>query len=335
MNKMKTDNKRYWDVLSLVLLFAVLTISSYRLEITNWAESLYLIGYLVLAGYIIGILLGKSKVNSRLGLLIGFIVGLILLPWLLGQLLSSYPDYLEKVIILFQRLEIALAEFLNNRPVNDTILFIFVMAVLYWTISFLAGYELVRRANPWIPVSISSFIYLVINHYDSSQEYRNFYTFLLIFFILILWGRLFFIGRREFWKQKGIKVEYETGYGHIRTTLITTIVLVVTVWNIPFIIQLFSTDSPVQESMIRGWENVRERFSNAFVGLNYPDLSASDYYRSGLSLGSRAVTGAEPVFEVKVQSDGIKKMRYYWHGYSYDTYYDGRWVNLHDTKANE
>ncbi len=85
--------------------------------------------------------------------------------------------------------------------------------------------------------------------------------------------------------------------------------------------------------MVRGWENIRERFSNAFVGLNYPDLTASDFYRSGLSLGSRTVTSAQPVFEVKVDSDGINKMRYYWHGYSYDTYLDGRWVNLHDTKA--
>ena len=330
---MKTVEKRYWDILSLVLLFGVLSISSYRLEITNWAESLYLIGYLVLAGYALGVLLGKSKINSWIGLIIGLIVGVILLPWMLGKLLGSYPDYFERIIILIHRLQIAFSDFLDNRPVSDTILFIFMMAILYWTVCFLAGYELIRRANPWIPVVISSFIYLVINHYDSSQDFRNFYTFLLIFFILILWGRLFFIRKRELWKQKGIKVEYETGYGHIRTTLVAAIILVLTVWNIPFIIHFFSTDSPVQEYMIREWEDVRERFSNVFVGLNYPDLTSSDYYRSGLSLGSSAVTSSQPVFKVKVKSGGIDKVRYYWHGYSYDTYYDGRWVNLNDTKA--
>src|SRR5512133_1049965 len=137
---------------------------------TSWTENLGRVGLMVLFGAIFGFALGKSNFRGRTTFWMGLIYTVAIIPWQLGLLIPN-QEWWARLNLLYARLYWATSDFLANRPVHDSILFLTTMLLLYWLASLISTYKLVRSANPWVPLLSLGAMILVIEY--TSEMYKG------------------------------------------------------------------------------------------------------------------------------------------------------------------
>ena len=140
---------RWWDIPAAILLLVAMFTAASRLEATQWSKGLSIVPYVAIFGTIAGIALGQSRFSAKIAGLFGFIYGLYIVGWQLGTLTNTALPWKEKILELTNRANHVLAQMANRQSVNDSILFIALMAILFWVLSLVAGYTLIRHGNAW------------------------------------------------------------------------------------------------------------------------------------------------------------------------------------------
>jgi transglutaminase-like putative cysteine protease len=296
-----------------------------RLQITHWTDNLDRIELLMLIGLALGLILGLSRFSSRLVRWLAIVYTLFFIPMEIGLTMDSGIQWSERLSSMAGRLSITTALFFQNKPVQDPILFLVSMAVLIWSINILAGYQLTRYGSPWWPVIVAGVTLFIIDNYNPFITYRGLYTAIFVLMALLLLGRLSYLQSRRGWHDRGLAIDFDTGYYIGRTILVSGVVLVFFSWNIPFLVRVFSAGSAEQQELYQAWKKFQDHLSNAFVGLRGPAETSVDYYGEDLSLGRSAISGNETVFTVRSSAVQSAGMRYYWQGRTYDLYQDGQW----------
>ena len=82
-----------------------------------------------------------------------------------------------------------LSHLVQRRAVPDNLLFLVLMAILFWILSVHAGYHLIRYANPWITVLPIGIAIVLIHTYDTFYSNRIWYLVAYLFFALLLVAR--------------------------------------------------------------------------------------------------------------------------------------------------
>jgi hypothetical protein len=225
---MKTKNPRWWDVPAALFLMGALISAALRLHATGWTAELGRMEFNVILGAIFGFALGVSIFRGYWTFLMGLIYSLFFIPWQLGLTISGL-EWIERVNLLYARLWYATADFLANQPVKDPILFLATMMILYWLASLLSSYQLVRRANPWLPLLSLGVMIIVIEYTMEMYRYARVvgatYSFIFIIFTLLLMGRLYYLRSRKEWEQQGGTVELEVGYDLGRGVVVAAVIL--------------------------------------------------------------------------------------------------------------
>ena len=273
---MKTKTPRWWDLPSAILLICALMSAAIRLHVTNWTENLGQVEFIVLIAAVLGLALGKSKFGGKVTFLLGLAYTLFVLPWQLG-LLVPQSEWLVRLNTIYARIWFATADVIHNQPVKDSVLFITAMYALYWFAGLLAGYGLTRRGNPWVPLFSLGMMVLVIEYVVEMYHYVKVtggtYSFLFLFFSLLLLGRLYFLRSRREWEQRGGTVELEVGYDLGRGVLVSALVLALLAWNAPGLINVFATNDPTRERISKEWQAIRDRNQQSH---QYPEKPQPD-----------------------------------------------------------
>lgn len=327
---MDKQTKRWWDWLAASCLLIALMVVSIRLDVTNWTDQLYRIEFLVLVAVVLGLALGFSKFSAETVQVMALVFTLCAIPWQLGLSVDNKladEQWTERLSFLGSRLGNNLGLFFSDKPVMDNILFLSSMALLFWLIGLIAGYQLARHGRPWVPLLVAGIALLVIDYYNPFLEFREGYSGLFVFLVLLLVGRMYFLSSRNSWKEQGTTVDSEIGFDFNRGMAVSGLVIVLIAWNVPVIADLFSAGAPAREWMTRTWDVIGKRLSNAVVGLQSPAVVTSDFYGDALSLGTGASLGDDVIFTVQVNTSRPEGLRYYWRGHSYDTFKDGQWRN--------
>lgn len=324
---METPEKRYWDLPAVLLLVAALWMSVLRLWITDWTQHLERVEMVVFLAIILGLMLGKSSFSPRAVRWLGFLYSIILVPWQMGLIIDDKILWGDRIRILVERLSTTTWTFLNNQPVQDPILFIVSMVLLYWILSLMATYQLVRYRRPWVPVGVSTVAVLVIEYYHPFLTRSSLLTAAYLFFVLMLIGRVYYLARRQDWEDNHVAVDAETSFDLSRGTLITGLVLVVLAWNFPTLIKVITPGSEEQEWVTISWQGLKNRLSNMVASLESPaSLSATDFGNQ-ISLGTGAELSDDVAMIITPRGDFEKEIRYYWRGRSYNYYAGGGWQN--------
>src|SRR5690606_10268217 len=142
---------------------ATLWVAALRLWLTDWTDQLERVQVLTLLGIILGLLLGKSMFSATVVRWLVFLYSLVILPWQIAFLDES-PVYVLRLMIINGRLSTTLATFMRNQPVQDSILFIVTMAILFWFIAVMSSYMLVRYNRPWVPVGVAAVAVILIEY---------------------------------------------------------------------------------------------------------------------------------------------------------------------------
>lgn len=146
--EVKKTNIHAWDWLSVILLIIIMQIAAARLVATLWTLALSLVMVVTFLGTVLGLALGKSVFNRFWVFVLAMIYGLILIPWQLGLTLDPAIRWNDRLINLWGRLNIVIQELLTRRPITDNLLFLLLMAILFWVISTYAGVVLIQKLTP-------------------------------------------------------------------------------------------------------------------------------------------------------------------------------------------
>ncbi len=333
---MKIKTPRWWDVPAALFLMGALLSAAVRLHMTGWTAELNRMEFNVILGAIFGFALGTSIFRDRWTFLMGLIYSLFFIPWQLGLTVPNL-EWIDRVNLLYARLWYATADFLANQPVRDSILFLTTMMILYWLASLLSAYQLVRRANPWLPLLSLGVMIVVIEYtmemYRYVQVAGTTYSFFFILFSLLLMGRLYYLRSRKEWEQRGGTVELEVGFDLGRGVAVAAVFLALVAWNTPRVVNFFDINNPTRERVTRSWQVFRDRISNAANTLRSPSPMVVEGYGSNMFLGTGGDLSEAVVFTVKPDS-GRNTGRFYWTARTYDEYRAGQWLTNIDETLN-
>ncbi len=319
------DELRWGDWLATAYLLAALSTATMRIVATNWTEGLLLLQTVAFWGGILGVLLGQSRFSPSLCSLMGLAYGLFLVPWQLGLTLKGDLLWPERVLLLRNRLWVSLARFATREPVQDPLLFLALMALLFWGISVGAGYTIARHGNPWWAMIPPGLIAIVVQIYDPVPPPRIWILALYAFFALLLVSRLTYLRHQRRWQTDRVILPPFLGLDWSRLALWFTLGLVLLAWALPTPRTILQSAQQVWEQAARPWARFRERISNLFEPLEGGvGVSVGDYYGPQLALGRDALLGDAILLRVKGPSPP-PGVAYYWRARVYDTYENGLW----------
>ena len=329
--RMKTNTARWFDWFSAILLVLAFGAVAVRLQITNWTANLEVVEVLVFIACVLGLLLGASQFSRLASQLFAVNFTLFFIPWQLGLLVGNQITWDERLMSLIGRLAFSINEVVNNRPIQDPLLFIATMSIFLWILSILAGYQLARNGKPWVPLFLMGLALAVIDFYTPYQAQRDRYSGFFVFLVLLLVARIYLLRSRREWNEKGMAVDPEIGYDLGRTVAVSGLVLVMLAWNVPTVIDALTPGTTIQKELAKQWDTVRNRFQNAVAGLQNPVSVTSDYYGSELALGTGGSQGDEIVFTVQAPGGRPSGARFYWRARSFDFYDGSQWTTTEET----
>ncbi|RPI87883.1 MAG: hypothetical protein EHM41_03370 [Chloroflexi bacterium] len=323
--KTETQKTRWWDALAALLLICALITAAARLSVTHWTEDLGLAMTLAVLGAVLGLALGQSIFSPRTSFILAALYGLVLIPWQLGFTVRLKIEFDEKMEALLARVGDTLTLLTSGKPVNDNILFISLMCILFFVLGVHAGYSITRYASAWRAILPAGLVVLVIHTYDPYLTRRALFLAVYLLFSLMLVARLTFIGNRHQWKINHTHMPPDVGFDWIRFTLVVVVVLTFLAWTMPALAQALPSANRVWSFITRPWDILQDRMSNAFSSLESSVGVISDFYGDSLSLGRGSTLSPRPILEVKVPASVENLGRFYWRAYTYDYYSDGQW----------
>jgi transglutaminase-like putative cysteine protease len=316
---------RWWDPLAALLLVCALLTAATRLVVTRWTEELYVAQTLAFLGVLLGLAFGQSRFSPRVVFWMAMGYSIVVIPWQLGLTITGDLEWRLRMVILYQRLDSTIHLLVIGRPVEDNILFLTLMSILFWALSVQAGYSLVRYGAPWRVVLPTGLALLVIQSYDPYLVRRAWFLAAYLLFSLLLVSRVHYIQQRHNWRVNRVHLPPDIGFDWIRFSLAVVVILTLFAWTVPAFAQTLPTASQIWQFARRPWVKLQDRMSNAFSSLRSSVGLVNDYYGTRLSLGRGTTLSDNPIFTVANPADRPSGVRYYWQAYTYDNYQDGQW----------
>ena len=316
---------RLWDFPSAALLILVLLTTGQRLYITHWDWGLGTAIILILIGVVLGLALGYSIFTQRtvFWLTFGFSIPIVIL--VLGWILYSEISWLERVADLSDRLAYSIDLFITKQPVQDTILFVVFMALVFWIIGLMAGYAMTRFGNIVGMVVPAGVVFVIVQLYDSGRASGE--PLLAVYFILslLLLGRLTYVQRRLLWKEQRVSLLAESRADLNITFAMVAVAAVLLVWLAPTSAKSFSNFRTAWEKLTRPLHDVQKNLGHAVAGLQVEGkVITVQFYGDTLSLGRQATTGETVYFQIQTPQVNSSS-RYYWRVRSYNTFLNDQW----------
>ncbi len=322
---MKKNPPNPFDWFSALCVFILFLLASARLGLTDWAEHLDVVGWLLLLGAVVGYILGRWRVHWLLISLFSVISSVILFGFSFIYLLSEKAGFIPRILDLWERLNTTTAQLLGSQPVTDSILFLLVVGALFWIVGISTGLSIMRSGRPWIPLVLLGFGVLVIEHYQPDPR-RAFYSWAFAVVLIILLGRSVFLRLRREINDSEENVGSETEFDFMRGVLTIGLITGFAALLLPRIVHIFVTPTVSQTSFTTKWELFTQKFENAFFALDQNQFNQEDQIADDFPLGTGQILGDEPVLYIQTSTNTTTNYPFYWRGKSYSTYFNKTWT---------
>jgi len=324
MTQKRKSVNRWWDFIVVLMLVVIITTAITRLIATDWTEGLNITRIIAYSGLIAGFALGYSVFSTRTVVFFTFIYGVFVILWQLGQLLGEGILWTERLLSLGGRLGVITGELIRQQAVSDNLLFLTLMAILFWGVSIFAGYSLTRHGNAWRVILPIGIILVIIHSYDALLGNRSWYLLIYLFFSFLLISRMAYLQQCDRWQENQTYTPPYIGLDFVRVTVVIITVLLLFSWVAPGVAETVPAAQDAWQFAKRPWNNVRSTFDNAFASLRSTVGIITDYYGPNLNLGRGTRMSDTHIFSVLTPTDPPDGIRFYWRARVYDTY-DGGW----------
>lgn len=309
----------------LLRLIGVVWLVGASLEATEWDDHLSLVTFLLIFGCLVGIWLGwaQLKRNERFLSLIG--LSLIFIPWFTSYSITDTPNLWLRLFVLIQNSGTAIHQLLSGVAIDDAVLFRLVLGTLFWIFGVAAGNNFIRRKNPWFAVFTGGVVVLVLNILVVVTDKQRLAGAAFLIVVMLLLARSAYLQVHSEWKKKKAGIDTENGFDLNPMILVSSLVIVVMGWNLPFLVSALTPGTQEQQIFNNYMDTLNDRFRNVIAPLTGAGDENSVGSAGSLSFGTQISTEEAIVFRVDTSIVPPDGFRYYWRGRIYDTFQNNHW----------
>ena len=321
-----------WDWPAAMLAMACVLLAGARLVATQATDHLFLVSFLAVLGCIAGFALGRSLFTGWLSTAFGLLYGLFFVPWQLGLAFFADQEWTVRLRDLGDRLGFAIGQFGDGENVEDPLLFITAMAILFWVFGLNAGYRLARRADLWgalIPFGLAA---LVVQTYDPRDLWKAWLLALFSLCLLLLQTRLQLLRNRMRWERAGVYVPFELSSSLTRLSFLSAAILVLLAWGTPTLASSLNSIESFWTSLTTPWTSVRDEIGRVFFPLQGGLPRARNYFGEQFLLGRGIPQSSDILFTAEVNASAQFLVRPYWRDRVYDRYENGIWTSDYEKR---
>lgn len=314
------------DWLSLIVLMMMVLVSAIGLSAADWTDYLGFIPTIAFLGVVAGVGLARSRFSAVVAGIFGTCYGLFVVGVQLGRAMDPALIWRDRILALLGRVWELVRRVIEGEPNDDPLMFVFLMAVLFWVTSTYGAWSVFRRGRFW-PAVLPAGLVLFVNayFYIGSSRLEVYLAVYLILALLMSTG-LDMSKRQGVWRAIRARVPPYMTLQVARAAAMAGIALVGVAWAAPAFAQ--------SESVAEVWHTIADPLKeiseggleDLLSGLRSPAAVVSDFYGENLSLDA----GVEPadVNVMEVIPAGLPGYggRFYWKARTYDYYEAGVWT---------
>lgn len=314
-----------WDWPAAFLMLACVLLGSGRLVVTHASEHLILISFLTILGCVAGLSLGRSRFPGWVSALFGLLYGTFFVTWQVGLAFLADQEWPARLRDLLGRLSFAIDQFGSGKNVEDPILFVSAMAVLFWMLGLNAGFRLARRGEFWGAVIPFGLAALIVQVYDSREPWKGWFLALLFLTLLLLLARIQFIKQRQGWENSGTYIPFELSGSLGGLAFASAALLVLFAWVTPALASSLDSAESFWNKITSPWRAIRDELDRAFYSLQGQPVQFVNSFGERFVLGRGIPQSPDILFTVQVIHQDQTLLRYYWQDRVYDHYENGSW----------
>ena len=320
---------RHWfDPLSIGLMLVLLLLAGYCLEATAWLPELNRVTALILLGGFFGMLFGYSNFSVKTSIWMVMLLSVEMISWQLIFQIPGNQVWLEKGVIFLDRIIQSINQILDNKPLQDGILFLIAMSLMFWTLGFGSGFTLTRFGKPWIFIFFIGMSIIVIQLFLPSEKRSYFLMASFCFFLLLFIVRLQYLSAHFNWLAINSTEDQNTFSTILTIVLIASFSFILVAWSSPFLIRLATPGSRENQEFREKFTDVWQPGTNFFAPLKQTTDIGYSGVGNSLSLTTTRSKRMELVFSVKTDMQSKGKIPNYWKSRSFEYYQDGIWKNV-------
>ena len=327
MEKSRVPQSHWWDWPAIGLQFMLLQTVASRLVTTAWTPFLSLTQTFTVLGFVIGVALGYSTLPRRTTRWLNIFYLLLLVPLQLTVIIDQNTSLEEQLLSVAGRLFFSTSNFATRQPVDDPLFFVAIMSIVFWVISSLSSFALVRNQDYLGAVLPAAIGLLIIQNYDRTITSRLWFLAFFGFIALLLLGRLHFLENKQLWRERRIFLSPDNTVDLTSSMAVAAGLIILVAWTAPASMSSMKSAVQTWNRVTKPWHEFTDKMENAVSALESPSGKRTEFFSSKLALGRGFPLSDSLMFEVEASEipSTEKPPRFYWRGRTYDRFVDGEW----------
>ncbi|MDH7486256.1 MAG: transglutaminase domain-containing protein [Anaerolineae bacterium] len=304
--------------LSLVLLTLMLLSVAWSVNAAGWTEGLHLLQWMVLGGVLLGLGLSQARWSDVFSAFHAILCSVAWLLFWMSTLLPQELEHRQRVFQLLGAIALWLEQAVSGAVSAGRLIFVLLLAILFWWLAFFASWALFRRQSVWQAIIPAGLAMLVNLYYAPSR--LSVYFLLFTFCALLLAVRSHLAQREEDWRSAQVRYALDIGLDFLRDGVIFAILVLALAWLLPGAASQGRLE-PLVKPFEEPWERVKAEWNRLFHSLQYPTSPVYAAFGKSLLLSGPVNLGDTVIMDVRAQAGR------YWRGVVYHTYTGRGWLN--------
>lgn len=318
------STKPPFDVTSFLLFVVLIWTSSWALAASDWTDHLTLVTTVASLAILAGIALARSNFSSRVAVFFAVVYGVFTTGWQIGLTLDPALIWRDRILALLGRIGTFFSVLISSEPNRDPLMFLVLMASLFWIFGCLGSWTLFRKGGLWAAILPPGLSILVNAYFYIGDALLNVYMAVFLFLALLLFVRSDMNRRQQDWQTMRARVPAETGFRISRAGLMAAALLIVVSWIGPTFSR-YETVAQFWNAVTSPLQTARDWLGDALGGLRSSLAVIPEYYGDVLNLEAGIEPEDRAIMEIEPDRLPGSGGRFYWRSRVYDHYAAGSW----------
>lgn len=275
---------------SLLLLALMLFSVTWSVQAAEWVpDGLWILSPVTLVGMLTGLVLAKLHDVPRYLLhILGSLIGILFIFYQMSTIMdNSIGNWQDKARELLVRVQLWYSAASTGQSNDDTLLFVFVLAVMCWLLAYNSAWFIFRSHWAWWAVAPNAVAILVNTSYALHTENLTLYFLLFVFSALLLLARFNLFQHEQKWDRERVNYSPTIIWRFLRSSATFCLVVTLAFWFIPNSNGVNQGVASWVSSWNQPWEDFNQNVSRWFAGVssnrgaNYSYSSFGDSFIMG------------------------------------------------------
>ena len=314
-----------FDWIALILLLLLNLVAAWALNATDWADHLSFIPLISFFAVVAGSALAVSVFPGWLISIFAAIYGFFIVGRQLGATFQSVTVWRDRILALLGRVGVLIGVILRGGTNRDPLMFVLLMAVLFWSLGSFSAWSVFRKRNAWgaiVPGGLSITIFNLY-YYGSARLGLFLGIYLLLSLFLAIWVDQ--SRKNAEWRQDRARVPTDARVRTLSVGFAVAFLLVGLAWVTP---ALARSDLAAETwtRVTQPFESVKDRVGDTLGNVRGPVPVMPSEYSDVLALEG----GEQPVNRFVMEVDPFQQPgrggRFYWRSRVYQVYDGFQWT---------